>query len=101
MERATTTKSGNESGRDASFAIHVLPEELDLAAAIFCFVHRGCGAAYACQKGSAVTLRCGLCAESRVYAVSDPNFDPSVEMRPLFRKPDPPRRKPFHERMAF
>ncbi len=67
--------------------LRVSPDELHLAAAIFCFVHRECDAAHACQRGDAVELRCESCEVSRTYAVSELNFVPPIEMRPLFRKP--------------
>jgi hypothetical protein len=85
MKRVKSQSLENFSGEGSPEPIRVSPDDLHLAAAIFCFVHRECDAAYAFRRGGSVEFRCGLCKVPRSYEVDEPNFVPPAEIRPLFR----------------
>lgn len=105
MKRIVDHDLENVSGEGFPEPLRVSPDELHLAAGIFCFVHRECDATFACQREDTVELRCGVCKVSRTYAASKPDFAPPIETRPLFREPmkrEPePSPKSSPEGMAF
>lgn len=67
------------------FWMPISGEEVYVATAIFCFVHRECGdSTYALADGGEIELRCDRCNVSKGYEVDDPKFRPDARLATFF-----------------